>query len=112
MTPIRCTLRHMARQLYLPDDDYLKKIGLVVYLVSSLEGLVLLDLPRLEAAVPSNLNIETLVNRTTTKVGLDLLKYAPECSRLDVEVYLAASGRALLEGGAPAKCLVACSFRG
>ena len=87
----------MPQPSHLPDDGYLRKIGLVVYLVSSLEGLLLLDLPRLETAIPAELSVKGLAGKTTLKVGLELVKYAPQCSSREVEVYLEAGGNALLE---------------
>jgi len=36
-----------------PDDDYLKKLGTIVYMAAYLEGMVLGDLPPLTSAIPA-----------------------------------------------------------
>lgn len=45
-------LLDMSPRTHLPEDEYLVKVGLVAYLVTSVEGLLLFDLPRLEWALP------------------------------------------------------------
>ena len=59
--------------------------------------MLLSDLHRLEAAIPRQLNVGGLAGKTTAKLGLEFLKYAPCCSRREVELYLEAGGNALVE---------------
>ncbi len=81
----------------MPDDQYLRKVGLVAYLVSSLEGLLLFDLPRLQAAVPPQLAVDRLAGKTTKRLGEQLVEFAPACATHNVAAYLGAGGRALVE---------------
>ena len=75
------------------------KVGLVAYLVTSVEGLLLFDLPRLEWALPPQLNVESLAGNTTTKLGHELLAHASQCIDPTVAAYLEAGGIALSEIG-------------
>lgn len=87
----------MGLRTHLPEDEYLRKIGLLAYLVSSLEGLLLLDLPLLADHLPPELNVESLAGQTTHKLGEKLVTFSAQCSDQEVRRYLEAGGRALQE---------------
>jgi hypothetical protein len=94
----RARLLDMSLRMHLPENQYLEKVGLVAYLVTSVKGLLLFDLPRLAWALPPQLNVETLAGKTTTKLGQELLAHAPQCTDPTVSA-LKAGGTALLEIG-------------
>lgn len=87
----------MSLRTHLPEDDYLRKIGLVAYMVTSVEGLLLFDLPRLAEAVPPQLRVENLAGLTTTRLGERFLAHASQCTDSAVAAYVAAGGKALVE---------------
>lgn len=89
----------MSPRTHLPEDEYLRKIGLVAYLVTSVEGMLLSDIPRLAWAVPPQLNVESLARKTTTKLGEKLLACAPKCTDSAIATYFEAGGTALVEIG-------------
>jgi hypothetical protein len=82
---------------HIPEDKYLQKVGLVAYLVASMEGLLLFDLPRLEQMLPPELNVANLAGRTTRDLGEQLVKHATQCTDRQVAAYLEAGGNALIE---------------
>lgn len=92
-------LFRMPLRTHLPEDEYLKKVGIVAYLVTSVEGVLLFDLPRLAWALPPQFNVESLAGKTTTKLGEKLVAHAPQCTDTTVAAYLKAGGTALLEIG-------------
>jgi len=87
----------MTLRTHVPEDAYLRKIGLVAYMVTSLEGLLLFDLPRLESVLPPQLHVSSLAGKTTQTLGEKLVKHAPEIADPEVADYLTVGGRALLE---------------
>lgn len=89
----------MRFRTHLPEDEYLRRIGLVVYMVASVEGLLLFDLSRLADTLPPQLTAESLAGSTTARIGQALLAHAPLCSDPAVVSYLTAGGHALLEIG-------------
>lgn len=89
----------MTLRTHLPEDEYLRKVGVVAYLVASVEGLLLFDLPRLARVLPPQLNVESLAGKTTSQLGQKLLAHAPQCTDPAVAAYLKAGGTALLEIG-------------
>ncbi len=97
--PVPGRLLDISPRAHLPEDEYLAKVGLVAYLVTSVEGLLLFDLPRLEWALPPQLNVESLAGNTTTKLGHELLAHASQCTDPTVAAYLEAGGIALSEIG-------------
>lgn len=86
-----------VRSISVPDDAYLRRIGLAAYLVSALEGLLIFDLPQWENAVPAELSVDQLAGKTTHAVGKLLIKHAPRCTDENLSAYLATGGQALLE---------------
>lgn len=97
--PAETRLLTMSLRTHLPEDEYLRKVGLVAYLVTSVEGLLLFDLPRLAWALPPELNVESLAGKTTTKLGEKLRAHASQCTDQVVADYMDAGGAALLEIG-------------
>jgi hypothetical protein len=86
-----------ALRTRLPEDEYLSRIGLLAYMISSLEELLLFDLPRLQKRITPQLNVERLARKTTHDLGAELVKYASQCGDQEVARYLAAGGLALQE---------------
>ena len=96
----------------LPEDEYIRKLGKVVFLVAFLEGALMYDLPRLQrhGVLPPELNFMTptgmkMTGMTTRKIGEYLVAHAPKCTDPDVARYLEAGGRALIE---VAPCVTTC----
>lgn len=87
----------MTIRAHLPEDEYLRRIGSMAYLVASLEGLILFDLPCFGEVLPTQLSVGRLAGHTTKRLSDDLLRYAPQCTESAVADYLSAGGRALLE---------------
>ena len=89
----------MATRTHLPEDEYLRKIGLVAYLVTAVEGLLLFDLPRLAEVLPPELNVNSMAGMTTRQLGEMFLAHAARCTDREVVAYLTAGGHALVEIG-------------
>lgn len=90
--------------LQVPDDDFLRRVGLVVFLVSELEGLLVYDLVRFHPVLPSELDFATMqgmrvTGMTTTQMGKYFLEHAPKSSNSQVAKYYCAGGDALVEIG-------------
>lgn len=96
-TECRRTLRGMKIRTHLAEDEYLRKLGLVAYLVSSLEGLLLFDLPRFGHQLPQELSTAALAGLTTYKMGERFVTHAPRSADEKITAYFAAGGRALIE---------------
>src|SRR5262245_24294611 len=90
----------MNLRTHLPEDAYLTRLGRIVYLVSSIEGLLLFDLSRLAGSVPPELLVSRLASMTTRQIGDELTKYAAHCSD-DVAPYVKKGGEALTEIAPP-----------
>lgn len=97
--PAETRLITMSPRTHLPEEEYLRKVGLVAYLVASVEGLLLFDLPRLAGALPPELNVESLAGKTTSKLGEKLRAHASQCTDQVVAAYIDAGGAALIEIG-------------
>ena len=78
-----------------PEHDYLVNLGAVAYLVVSVEGLLVFDLPRFPGPIPE-LSPNKLVGDTTRVIGEKLIRFSAQC-RPDVAEYLRTDGEALLE---------------
>ena len=81
----------------LPEGEYLRRVGLVAYLVSAVEGLLLFDLPRFGSALPPEISVDQLVGKTTGSMGRYLKKHGPNCTDQNIADYLAAGADALIE---------------
>jgi hypothetical protein len=81
-----------------PEDDYLMQLGKVVYAIASIEGLLILDLPRMENSV-AGLSVEELAGKTTTEIGKRLVDLAPSIGEQGWRAYLTRGGEALLDLG-------------
>jgi hypothetical protein len=66
----------MTMRTHIAEQEYLQKLGLVAYLVSSVEGLLLFDIPRLEHVLPAELNTTAMADLTTHKIGERLVTHA------------------------------------
>lgn len=80
----------MSRQtrVSLPDDDYLLLVGQMAYMVGSLEGTILVDLPGLAQHLPADLNPSALAGKTTGKLAKALSKAAVSITNDDVRAYV------------------------
>ncbi len=70
--------------LQIPDAGFLRRIGLVVFLVSELEGLLITDLVRFHSVLPPKLDFATMegmrvTGMTTTQMGKYFRLYCHEC---------------------------------
>lgn len=77
-----------------PGDEYLRRIGELAYAVSSLEWLMLGDLPHLDVA--DHVSTVDLVGLTTGAIGKKLVDAAPKVSDPAVADFLRAGGDALI----------------
>lgn len=89
----------MARstRMHLPEDEYLLLVGQAAYMVSSLEGLVIFDLPGLAAHLPPALDVAGLSGMTTKQIANALTAAAGDINDDDVRTYIALAGRLLGE---------------
>jgi hypothetical protein len=90
--------------LQVPDAGFLQRIGLVVFLVSELEGWLITDLVRFHSVLPPGLDFATMegmrvTGMTTTKMGRYFLDHAPATTDSRVAEYYRVGGQALLEIG-------------
>ncbi|MGO4443085.1 hypothetical protein AB4Z42_06975 [Mycobacterium sp. 2YAF39] len=85
----------------LPDQPYLARIGMVVFLVADLESVLKGDLVRFQSVLPTDLDFNTqfprLTGKTTTKLGQWLIDLASEIGDAEVGGYFRRGGEALLE---------------
>jgi hypothetical protein len=82
-----------------PGDDYLVRIGELVYRISSLEGQLIWDIPRLSKALPDSFGTGELLTSTTRGIGQQLLDVAPKVTDASVQEYLKFGGFALRTAG-------------
>lgn len=87
----------MALRTHLPEQEYVQKLGLVAYLVSWVEGLLLFDIPRLEHKLPVELSTTAMVGLTTREIGERFVTHAVRSADEKVAAYFEAGGRALIE---------------
>ncbi|MBB5161590.1 hypothetical protein [Mycobacterium sp. AZCC_0083] len=90
--------------LQIPEAGYLNKVGLVVFLVAELEGLIITDLVRFHPLLPPQLDFATLrgmkvAGMTTSNMGQYFLAHAPRSTDEGVAEYYRAGGQALIEIG-------------
>lgn len=88
----------------MPDGQYLQKLGILVYLVSEFEGMLMFDLPRFQSKLPPELNFFTmqgmqLTGKTTTKIGEYLMRHSTNSTDPEVAAYFHAGGKALTDIG-------------
>ncbi len=84
------------------EDAYLRKLGLVVFDVAAIEGMLIYDLVRFRPVVPPELDFMTptgmqITAMTTRGVGDYLVAHAPKCTNAKVATYLATGGARLIE---------------
>ena len=84
------------------DDAYLRKLGLVVFNVAAIEGMLIYDLVRFRSVVPPELDFMTptgmkITAMTTRGVGDYLVAHAPKCTNASVGTYLGTGGSRLIE---------------
>ena len=79
----------------MPDDEYLLRIGQLVYMVSSIEGLILFDLPGMATYLPEKLNAGALAGETMGTLARALTDAAPSIEDGDVRAYVDFAGRVL-----------------
>jgi hypothetical protein len=84
------------------EDEYLKRLGLVVFNVAAIEGMLIYDLVRFGTVVPPELNFTTptgmqITAMTTRGVGDYLVAHAFKCTNSRVATYLETGGRRLIE---------------
>lgn len=84
------------------EEAYLRKLGLVVFNVAAIEGMLIYDLVRFRRVVPPELNFMTptgmqITAMTTRGVGDYLVAHAPKCTNAKVETYLGIGGARLIE---------------
>lgn len=94
---------HVIR-LQVPDSGFLAKIGLVVFLVGELEGLLKSDLVRFHPLLPPALDFATpqgrsVTAKTTKQLGLYFVAHAPKSTDAAVAEYYRVGGEALVEIG-------------
>lgn len=77
----------MRSQFATPGDLYLAAIGELAYAVTSLEGTLLFDVPRLSPALPEAFTADSLSGATTTGIGQRFLDVAPKASDPGVRTY-------------------------
>src|SRR5689334_16220483 len=66
----------MSSRVSTPSQDYLTKVGELVFLVGSLEWLVLGELPSRKSVLPPELQIERMAGRSTGQIARDLTNHA------------------------------------
>lgn len=81
-----------------PEDEYLLLLGKVIYSISSVEGLLIFDLPRMPVAV-KGLTPQHLAGVTTTTIGSRLIGGAPSVADPSWRAYLLRGGQALKDLG-------------
>ena len=67
-------------RVHLPEDEYLLLIGQVAYMVASLEGLVVFDLPGMSSHLPDSISAGFLAGKSTGKIA-EILQENSRCSR-------------------------------
>jgi hypothetical protein len=82
-----------------PGDDYLGAIGELAFAVSSLEGMLIFDVPRLAPALPPSLTVVSLAGGTTRGIGQRFLDAALTVSDSGVRLYCEVGGQALRDVG-------------
>lgn len=89
----------MARKVRtsLPDDEYLLLIGQFAYMVTSLEGLLLFDLPRLEPFLPGQPDLRDLASVSVFEIGERLVSLSKKVRDEAVKEYLRTGGEYLIE---------------
>lgn len=92
----------MAIPLQVPDADFLSRIGLVVYLVAELEGLLKTDLVRFQPWLPEELDYGkpggyAVTRMTTRQLGEYLIAHAPKSIEAGLAEYYRIGGEALVE---------------
>lgn len=90
--------------LQVPEADYLSKVGLVVFLVAELEGLLITDLIRFHHSLPPQLDFSTfegmrVAGMTTSNMGEYFVKHSRSCTDHRVAEYYRTGGQALIEIG-------------
>ncbi|MCV7303042.1 hypothetical protein H7J93_25795 [Mycobacterium barrassiae] len=84
------------------EDAYLRKLGLVVFNVAAIEGMLIYDLVRFRPVVPPELDFMTstgmqITAMTTRGVGDYLVAHAAKCTNARVSTYLGTGGARLIE---------------
>jgi hypothetical protein len=92
-------IRIMRSTFASPGDEYLVRIGELVYRISSLEGQLIWDIPRLSRALPDSFGTGELLTSTTRGIGQRLLDVAPKATDERVRDYLKFGGFALRTAG-------------
>jgi hypothetical protein len=82
---------------HVPEDNYLRKLGLVVELVASVEGLLIHAVPQFQHLVPPELNLMKLSGMTTHRMGEYLVAKGKKSTDPQVAAYFVAGGKALVE---------------
>ena len=82
-----------------PGPDYLSAIGELAFAVSTLEGLLIFDVPRLARALPVTFTAASLAGATTTGIGQRFIDVAGKVTDPGVQRYCAVGGQALREVG-------------
>ena len=84
----------MARQTrtHLPEDEYLLLVGQLAYMVSSIEGLIVFDLPGMAAYLPEGLNAGGLAGKTTGQIAGALTAAVAFIEDGDVRAYIDVAG--------------------
>lgn len=83
-----------------PGDEYLRLVGEMAYSVTSIEGGLIYDVPRLSSVLPEGFTVGSLVGGTTAGIGQQFLDAAPKVQDLGVRRYFEVGGQALREAGA------------
>lgn len=91
----------MTIPLQVPDRDFLGRIGLVVFLVAELEGLLKTDLVRFQHLLPLELDYGQpggwkVTEMTTMQLGKYLIAHAPNSTNAAVAEYYRVGGEALV----------------
>jgi len=92
----------MSIPLVIPDRNFLGRLGMVVFLVSELEGLLKGDLIRFHALLPTELNYgqpkgQRVTGMTTNELGEYFIAHAPKSTDPAVAEYYRVGGEALVE---------------
>jgi hypothetical protein len=92
----------MTIPLQVPDRDFLGRIGLVVYLIAELEGLLKNDLLRFHRWLPVELDYGkpggyAVTRMTTRQLGEYFIAHAPKSTDADLAEYYRLGGEALVE---------------
>jgi hypothetical protein len=80
------------------DDEYLIRLGKVIYSIASIEGLLLFDLPRMPETV-DGLSPKDLAGHPTTRIGRQLVALAPSIRDRAWREYVERGGEALADLG-------------